>query len=423
MTYTTESHTPGFHTVLVKPLDPSIVRFALTAELGGFPHTISDELLSLYAALALTKTKSKNKEAIEDYLKRYGIHLKVSSSRARLNFSGSVRKENVPQVIKLLKEILFTPSIDGDEFERKKKLALEDNRESRDDAKRIAAIAFSNLLYDRENIMREVLLDEELASIKKITKNKVESFVSKLVECEWYFTIVGEDEVAKEFNGFLKLLKGRSVVTGYKVDETRLRTAQSAFVTVAGKTNVEVRIGNIVPITPLHLDYIPLEFGLAVLGLVGGFSGRLMSTVREKEGLTYGIYARLLERNRMSTVHWNIFTFFTAKDLKKGLLATQRELTSIVENGITEAELHTFKEILLNQRILSHESNATRLSYYHGLSIAGYTAADDVEMLARLQKLTVTEVNSALKKYIDLDNLLIAGAGPVTEAGEGITTN
>ncbi len=400
MTYTTESHTGHFHHVRVEPLDPSIVRFALTAELGGFPSDITDELLSIYASIALTKTKTKDKEAIEAYLKRYGIHLQVTASRAKLSFSGSVRKENVINVIKLLKEIILTPVIDTAEFERKKKLALEDNRESRDDAKRIAAIAFSNLLYDRDSIMRETLLDEELASIKKVTKGRIESLVSKFLASEWYFTIVGDEETAKEFKGLLKTLKGKATGTTYTVAETHFRDAQSTFVTIPGKTNVEIRIGNVVPITPDHPDAIPLEFGLTVLGLTGGFSGRLMSTVREKEGLTYGIYARLVERNRKSTAHWNIFTFFTAKDLKKGLEATLRELCLIVQKGITEKELLTFKEILLNQRNLAHESNATRLSYYHGMSLMGYTSADETVMNERLKKLTAAEVNAALQGQV-----------------------
>jgi zinc protease len=422
MTYTTESHTPGFHHVRIDPLDPSIVRFALTVEFGGFPKSLSDEILSLYASLALTRTQTKDKEAIETYLKRYGIQLKVASSRARINFSGSVRKENVPQLVKLLKEILLTPQIDPKEFERKRKLSLEDNRESRDDAKRIAAISFSNILYDRESIMRETLLDEELAALKRINRQKLETFVISFLANEWYFSVVADEVTAKKFNVLLNILKRSAVATKYIVAEQRLRDSQSSFVTVPGKTNVEIRIGNIVPITADHSDFIPLEFGLAVLGIVGGFSGRLMSTVREKEGLTYGIYARLIARDRMSTAHWNIYTFFTARDLKRGLDAAIREITLIVKKGITESELRTFKEIMLNHRILSHESNATRLSYYHGLSLMGYTAADEITMSERLAKLTVKEVNAALKKYINPDALIIAGAGPVRPDGTGITT-
>jgi zinc protease len=147
-----------------------------------------------------------------------------------------------------------------------------------------------------------------------------------------------------------------------------------------------------------------------------------MSTVREKEGLTYGIYARTIESHRKNTIHWNIYTFFTARDLQKGIASTLRELTSIVEKGITEEELRIFKEISLNQFILNHESNATRLGFYHGLSLLGYEEKDGVQFQEQLMKLTVHDVNTALRTYLEPDRLVIVGVGPVKEDGTGITT-
>jgi zinc protease len=194
----------------------------------------------------------------------------------------------------------------------------------------------------------------------------------------------------------------------------------SEFITVPGKTNVEVRMGNVIPITPLHVEYAALDFGIDVLGKVGGFSGRLMSTVREKAGLTYGIYATTVDTNPQSTIHWNVYTFLAAKDLAKGLSATRNEIKRIVRKGITSKELSTFKDILRNQYLIAHESNMRRLSTYHTLSVLGYSETILIERVARMQKLTLPEVNKALIKYIDPHNLVTSGAGPVSSEGKGI---
>jgi len=422
MTYTTSNTTGAFHTVRIKPLDAAIVRFALTVMVPEYRIKFSDELLSLYSALALTKTKTKDKEAIETYLKRYGISLKVDAGRGSIQFQGNVRKDNVPEVLKLLREILTSLLIDDREFLLKKKLMLEENRESRDDAKRLVRVAFSNTLYDRENFMRDQTLDEELSSITKIKKQHLVDLIDALPYGEWFLTIVGTEEVEKQFDAIKKILVKKAKPVHHVVNEARVRESQSQFITLPGKTNVEVRVGNIIPITPEHPSYVALEFGLSVLGKVGGFSGRLMSTVREKEGLTYGIYARTIESHRKNTIHWNIYTFFTARDLQKGITSTLRELTSIVEKGITEEELRIFKEISLNQFILNHESNATRLGFYHGLSLLGYEEKDGVQFQEQLMKLTVHDVNTALRTYLEPDRLVIVGVGPVKEDGTGITT-
>jgi zinc protease len=422
MTYTESTTKGAFHTVRVTPLDASIVRFAFTVRVPSYRESVSDALLSLYTALVLTKTEKKNKEAIEMYLKRHGIQLKISAGAGSITYKGNVRKENVPHVVKLLQELIFSPSIDTKELELKKKLLKEDNRESRDDAKRIARIAFSNTLYPRESWFREETLDEELASVSKLAKKPLSLLHALIPIGEWFFTVTGDEATVKAFEPLTKALTKNASNVPREVHESRILDARGAFVTVPGKTNVEVRIGNIIPITPDDEAYTALSFGLAVLGKVGGFSGRLMSTVREKEGLTYGIYATTVQTHRRNSLHWNIFTFFTAKDLKKGVESTLRELTAIIEKGITERELSTFKEILFNQHILSHESNKSRLACYHGLSLLGYTEKEVNEMNELMKKLTTKEVQAALKKYIDPSKLIIVGAGPVREDGTGITT-
>jgi zinc protease len=422
MRYTHSEHSTALHFVRINPLNAAIVRFGLTIRVHGYRKEISEEMLSLYAALLLTGTAKKSKADIEAYLKRYGIQLSISSGAGSISFTGSVRKERVKEMLQLVREILTSPKIETLEFTRKKKLALEDNRESRDDAKLAARIAFSNMLYDKESVRRELTLDEARISLNAIILKHLAKVGSALLAGEWFLSVVCDADSASLFKAFTRIQSKTAHPVVRVVAETRTLHENSVFLTIPGKSNVELRIGNIIPITPDHPDYLALEFGMSVLGHVGGFSGRLMSTVREKEGLTYGIYASIVDAERSNTVHWNIFTFFTGKDLAKGVQATRRELTKIVQKGITKEELDTFKEILSNQKILLHESNSTRLKYYHRLSLTGYTEDDAHAMYEKLAILTREEVGEALKKHIDPKNLIIAGAGPVTQDGKGITT-
>ncbi|HEY4508429.1 MAG TPA: insulinase family protein, partial [Candidatus Paceibacterota bacterium] len=188
---------------------------------------------------------------------------------------------------------------------------------------------------------------------------------------------------------------------------------KTTYQSVPGKTNIELYIGNTLPLTFADPDFLPFQFGLAVLGKWGGFSGRLMSRVREKEGLTYTIYARTDGVTKTHCGLWYIFTFFTPKDLERGIASTRRELKTIAEKGVTEKEMTRFKELLKNQFILAHESDAKALALYHDALASGISPEEIAVEYDRMQHLTKKQINLAIKKYLNPRALVISGAGPV----------
>ena len=58
------------------------------------------------------------------------------------------------------------------------------------------------------------------------------------------------------------------------------------------KENVDVFLGVAANVRVTDDKYVPLSVAAELLGS-GGFTGHLMKTVRDRDGLTYGIYARL----------------------------------------------------------------------------------------------------------------------------------
>ena len=76
-------------------------------------------------------------------------------------------------------------------------------------------------------------------------------------------------------------------------------------------------------------DALALRVGSAVLG--AGFTGRLMSTVRDQEGLTYGIGAGISGTSDIfADGAWRIIASFAPQLLEKGVASTKRELNALV---------------------------------------------------------------------------------------------
>ncbi len=415
---TLTTHIGNVSVTRIVPLAPEIVRFAITAKIPDGAKHFTQPALRMYAALILTRTKKKSKRAIEEYINQYGITLEVTPGIESITFTGSVRKEHVPAVSKLLLELIFDPVIESTEFVQKKKLAKEANREAHDDAKRAAHTAFVNTLYAHEPRLVIDTLKDELVHITALTETSVQKIHTALKSAVWFVSIVGDTHAEYGFLPFVKALSQEAMPDVRVPIIATPVAARSHFTPIHSKTNIEVQMGNVGIVRSDDPTFIAFDFGIDVLGKVGGFSGRLMSTVREKEGLTYGIYAHTHPHHRGDSFHFVIRTFFMAKDYEKGIASINRELTAIVEKGITEKELNVFKEINKNEFILGHESNATRLSLYHSLIVRGHSEAYLYEYQEQVQGLTRKMVNTALTKNIDLSNLVLSAAGPISKEGK-----
>ena len=173
-------------------------------------------------------------------------------------------------------------------------------------------------------------------------------------------------------------------------------------------------IGVATGITKDHSDYPALVLGLQVLG-IPGFTGRLMSTVREIEGLTYGVYAYPAGFSN-SDGYAVISATFAPELFAQGRAAIAREIRLIVEKGITEQELKRNAHMYdARTRIAcANSSDLARAAHVIASENRKPTYLD--EFPERILKLTRKEVNNALKKYLVLDNMSESAAGPVTTA-------
>jgi zinc protease len=159
-------------------------------------------------------------------------------------------------------------------------------------------------------------------------------------------------------------------------------------------------------------------FGIDVFG-GGSFMARLMSIVRDDEGLTYGIYS-WLSNDIFTDGQWNIEGTFAPELLSKGNQSTIRELKRWVKEGITEGELKNTKARLIGEykvQLATTNGLVTQLLGFvqRGLDVSFIDKYPDV-----IDALTLEQVNNAVKKYIDPDKVTIVVAGSVDDKGESL---
>jgi len=189
-------------------------------------------------------------------------------------------------------------------------------------------------------------------------------------------------------------------------------TGRLQLKSIPSRSNIDFSIGASVPITLRDADYIPLVFALSVLG-EPGFAGRLMDTVRIKEGLTYMIYTFTKGFGKGMSGYMTINTFFTPQKTLKALTSTFREVRKMYEKGVSTKEFETFKVIFNTKQTLLRDSVLRQFADLHSFNVNGFDVAEMEEFKERLQTVTRKEVNDVIKKYLDPKRLSISSAGPV----------
>jgi zinc protease len=130
----------------------------------------------------------------------------------------------------------------------------------------------------------------------------------------------------------------------------------------------------------------------------GGFGSRLMEVIREKEGLTYGIYASINSMDALSTLG---ISASTRNDQTARLVALiQGEITKMRDKGVTQQELDDARSYILG----SMPADLTSTDRISGLLLGQMLdnrPLDDFDTYrTKLRTLTVSDINKAAATWL-----------------------
>ncbi|WP_339904806.1 pitrilysin family protein [Pseudomonas guineae] len=156
-------------------------------------------------------------------------------------------------------------------------------------------------------------------------------------------------------------------------------------------------------------DYAALYLGNQIFG-GGGFGTRLMTEVREKRGLTYGVYSGFSAMQARGPFMINLQT---RAELSDGtLLLVKSMLSDFIANGPTADELNNAKRELAGSFPLSTASNAAIVGQLGSMGFYDLPLNYLEDFMRDVQALSVEQVKAAMAKHLDTDALVIVTAGP-----------
>lgn len=331
---------------------PTNVKDVVTiyGSLIGGPSAFSgaDEMAAEMAADLLDAGSGKlSKEAFRAALATRGAEVHFSANGTRLSFSASCFPEDASFVIARIADAILRPHLPAAEFAAQKMRLQADLDDEASNTTAQAEHALTRLAYPAGHPNYAPTTVEEKRRVAAATLADARAIAKHYGTAHLALAVVGDVNAARMRDTlektFGKTPAGKARPSVAPTTSVNHPDARRENVIIAGKANADIAIGSALGFGMDDDRYLPTLAVTHMLGS-GGFSSHLMQTVRERDGLTYGVRARLKGLSDMLDGYFQIWATFAPHLLIRGTDTTLRETGTFLKGGITEESLVSVKE-------------------------------------------------------------------------------
>lgn len=179
-----------------------------------------------------------------------------------------------------------------------------------------------------------------------------------------------------------------------------------------GYGSFQIMLGQTINVKTGQPAEVALLCAAEILG--GGMTGRLMHTVREQRGLgTYGLYAAIQTVSAQTEHIFCINGTFSPSSVKEGMACTRELLSNWHANGVTSQELSDAQDKMIGSRLIASDTVDNLHSMVVKQLLQNKKPKEEFQLFEkRVRALTLTEVNTAIQKYIDPSLMTAVIVGP-----------
>jgi zinc protease len=363
-------------------------------------------------------TRTQDQFAIAKQLEEVGAEISFNVGVQSLQFDAKCLAKDLPLVMRLLAAQLRSPAFLPAEFAKVKEQFTGMLQNSSRSTEARAREALARALYPAGHPNRRATIEEMLAAVKVATLKDLQAFHAK------YY---GPSHMTIALVGDVSMSAAAAAVSGefagWSGGEDFLRTASATaaavptdpiLVPIPAKTSVSVLLGQRTLLRYRDPDALALRVGTAIAGR--GFTGRLTTNVRDKQGLTYDIGAGLADDN-LADGMWLMDASFAPALLERGVAAGRSTLQSWWQDGVTDKELAACKQGLIGSYYVGLSTNAGVGRAILNALQRGYDLTWLDEYPRALQALTREQVNAAISRHLNPATMVLVEAGTFLPAG------
>lgn len=341
-----------------------------------------------------------------DYL---GGTVNCSANYDESTLSITTLNENFDKAFDIAADALQTPLFDSTEFGRLVRKHIADIKQEMVELSYLSQLKFYETIFKGHQYAHPLIGTEE--SVLTVTRDEI---------AEWYEKNIQGQPLTFIFTGKITIERALGLVEKYFGKTTHHHRLRSAKVPKGIDKNIfnsidksdahqiSLRMGKFV-IDRNNPDYLPLQITNTVFG--GYFMSRLNKILREKKGLTYGIFS-FLEFRRLATLQ-SVSTSINKENLGLAINFILAEYEKIQSRKISNNELYPVKQYLLGAYLRGVETPQQVAAMLNTLLVNNLPLDYYDKYYRNIIKIKPDDLMEAQQKYFKSDNLVIVAAGEI----------
>ncbi|NQV74238.1 insulinase family protein [bacterium] len=371
-------------------------------------EVIQDLMVSMLDKGTLKRSKIELSTLLEDC----GANIHFSSAGSRIRFDAKCLKSDLELVIRLINEQLLYPLFDEAEFELLKGRVQAHVKRLESDTSSVAHDELSRMVYQTSHPKYALPLEEVSKVVASAERSDLEAYWSSHVGTQDFLvTIVGDAGSVAPQAVLTSLTEGLSLRSLHpaQIDWADPSKPLSKHVEISDRFNLDLNIGHRVNVLKHDSDYLPLSLGVFLLG--GNFSSHLMGTIRDRDGLTYGIRSALSGIDRNHWGAWLTSVTLSQEKLQEGTASTIKEMSRFLEQKTTSEALELCKATKIGSYQLSLSTTGGIASILRSHHEDGYLVDRVDTYPSEIEAIPAARVDQAMSNHLHVDQLHVVSAG------------
>ncbi len=404
------------YALLAKTTRGNNVDMLITLHLGN-ENTMTNKatVAQLTAQMLKRGTKTKTMAQINESLDRIASSVNIYANGQSVVARIKSTHKNLGEALGIVREIFREPVFPADEFRLVKDENMTGLEQEKGEPQSIAFRQFSKVTspYPKGHINYVMSVEEEEEALKAATIDDVKAFYND------YFNggsanvaVVGDFDVADTKSNLNKILGNWSSKYSFTRVDNHYKdvTPVNTEFKTPDKKNAMFVAGMPFKMKDDDGDYAAMEMGNFIFG--GGFlNSRLATRIRQKEGISYGVGSFTEVNPKDDMAMFASYAIYNPDNKAKLEAAWNDELNKLVTQGLTEDELKQARSGFLQYRETGRASDDALCAQLNKCLYYNRTMMWDKQFEDKIKKISVTEINNVMKKYLSKGKMSYIKAG------------
>jgi zinc protease len=416
----------GLHVVMLsKGTRGDRVQASLTLRFGD-EHSLAGKSAAaqMTDALLMRGTKTRTRQQLQDEMQKLNAAINVGGGGGRGGGGGAVgtvsasistTAENLIPALRLAAEILEEPAFPESDFEQIRTQQVAGIERGRTEPGTLVSQLLQSHLseFPRSDVRHIRTIDEQIEDVRAVTLDDVKKFHQAFFGASHgELVVVGKfdptelQKTAGELFGVWKSASPYTRITNSFMPVAPINTK----IETPDKENAQFSAGIRLRMRDSDADYAAMVMANYMFG-GGGLTSRFPDRVRNREGLSYSAGTGFTAPVEGDAAAFSASAISNPGNTPKVEGSFRDELERTLREGFTPAELARAKAAIRDERIGGRSSDGGILNLLAAREPYGRTLAWDAQMDAKLQALTLDQVNAAFRRNVSAAQLSIVKGG------------